>query len=351
MRHHLALVVCLAFTGSIAHAAPARPGKVTKKSKAKPKAKAKVAPPVEDRDDDDDDDTADADADEAPRLTKPKRSKHKRARTVQAREEVEDDSDHESERIATRVEPTADDDLAEPVDAPVRVTRTATKARPKQWHVAFGPYLWASAVDANVSVGPASVSAGVDFMDIQRNARYGVPVIAEARYGRFAIYGDLLYGVVGLNGAKEVGPVMVTVGGNVSSLMVDGAAGYTLAGGEQSLLSVEARTGVRYQRTSISGTVDVSGADVSPPTHVDAAADLIAGAHVVLRPSKRFAFSGTIDLGVAGSSTNTWSATTDASVRLGSHVLLSLGWKTLTTERPNVSITMHGPRAAVQLLF
>lgn len=365
MRHLLALVACLAFTGSLAHAAPGRQagrhGKVGKKAKHK----AKVAPPAEQPDAsdeeraaaDDNNDTADADDEsEAPRRMK--RSKHKRARTVHAREAAERDSD----RIAFRGEAiddegvvdnqdAVDDDRAKDQGPPVRLRKAAQTTRTKNWHVAIGPYLWASSVDANVSLGPASVSSGVDFFEVQRHARYGAEVLAEARYGRFSIYGDVMYGVVAVDGAKEIGPLMVTLNGTASSLMVDGTAGYLLAGGDQSLLSLEARAGVRYQRTAIAGSVNVAGADVSPPKYVDAAADALAGAHVVVRPFRRLSFSGTFDLGVFGESTSTWSASADASVRVIKHVLLSLGWRTLTTERTNVSIVMHGPRAAVQLMF
>jgi len=365
MRHSLALVACLAFTGSLAHAAPGRPagrhGKVGKKAKHK----ARVAPPAdrpEAGDEErsaaaDDHDTADADDEsEAPRRTK--RSKHKRARTVHAREEAEGDGN----RVAVRSEATDDEDVvanqgavdderAQVLDPPVRLHEAARTARTKNWHVAIGPYLWASSVDANVSLGPSSVSSGVDFFEIQRHARYGVEMLADARYGRFSLHGDLMYGVVALDGAKEVGPLMVTLNGTASSLLVDGTAGYLLAGGEQSVLSLEARAGVRYQRTAIAGSVDVAGAVVAAPKYGDAAADALAGAHVVVRPLRRVHLSGTFDLGVLGASTSTWSASADAGVRVSKYVLLSLGWRTLTTERTNVSIVMHGPRAAVQLMF
>lgn len=358
MRHYLALVACLAFTGSIAHAAPdrqaARHGKKAKKKVKAPPVELDASDEERDDDEDDDNDTTVADDDEeseAPRRMK--RPKHKRARAV-AREEAESDShrvafrDNDEVRVVDEDEDEIDDDRAE---APVKLRETAKKAPPKQWHVAIGPYLWASAVDANVSLGPASVSSGVDFFEITRHARYGAEVLAEARYGRFSIYGDLMYGIVDLGGAKEVGPLMVTLEGSASSLLIDGTAGYMITGGGQSLLSLEARTGVRYQRTAISGSVNVAGNEVSPTKHVDAAADMLAGAHVIVRPFRRFALSGTVDLGVVGVSASTWSASADASVRVAKHVLLSLGWRTLTTERTNVSIVMHGPRAAVQLMF
>jgi hypothetical protein len=231
------------------------------------------------------------------------------------------------------------------------VDHEEAKPRAKDWHVAIGPYLWASSVDADVSLGSASVSSGVDFLTLKRHARYGIEMLGEARYGRYSIYGDVLYGVVDVDADKTVGPLMVTLDGSASSLLIDGIAGYLLGGGEQEWLSLEARSGVRYQRTAISGSVNVAGADVSPAAQINAAADALAGAQVTVRPAAWFAVSGTFDMGVFGDSTATWSAATDASVRITSHARLSLGWRTLTTERPHVSIVMHGPRAAFQLVF
>lgn len=307
MRHRLALVACLVFTGSIVQPASAERGdrrsKVSKKAKREgKKAKRQV---------------------EVARL--------------EAREHeiyVHD----------------GDDDRDPRIDRPARRTR-AKRARPKAWHVAVGPYLWAASVDANLSLGTASASTGVDFMEIKRHARYGIPVLAEVRYRRFAIYADLMYGVVALDGDREVGPFQVKLDGTVRSLMIDSAAGYRVAGDPQSTLSLEARVGLRYQRTAVAGSVNVAGANVSNPHYVDAAADAVVGAQVVARPWRPITVGGTFDLGVYGVSTRTWSAAADATWRVSNRVQLSLGWRTLTTQRPNVSIVMHGPRAALQLMF
>jgi hypothetical protein len=318
MRHHLALVALLAFTGSIAYAGPGR--------RAGKKPKPIIVLEAEEEDDEED-------------------TSHKRALggTSRGDDDDEDEEDDEDEDdVAT----------AEPADeAEVDVIEVATPKKAKDWHIAIGPYLWASAVDADVSLGDASISAGVDFIDVTRHAKYGIEVLAEARYGRFAIYTDFMYGVVGVGGGTDVGPLMVTLEGTASSLLVDGLAGYRVFGSERSLVSFEARAGVRYQRTEISGAVNVAGTDVSPSTYIDAAADALAGAHAVLRPHWRFYVSGEIDHGVFGASTKTWSATADAGVNITRRVQLSVGWRTLTTSRTNVSIVMHGPRAALQFLF
>jgi len=220
------------------------------------------------------------------------------------------------------------------------------------WEVAIGPYLWASAVDANVSLG-GPVAAGVDigFVPLVRHARYGAELLGEVRHGRFAVYGDLMYGAEAVNGSTSVASLMVTLSGSASSLLVDGAVGYEVLGDEDSVFSLEARAGIRYQRTEVDGEVDVAGITVQSPPAVDDGSDLVAGARAVLRPAHWLFFSGVFDYGVAGASDRTWSATADANLRVSSHFLVSAGWRTLTMDRSLVSLTMQGPRAAVQLVF
>jgi hypothetical protein len=314
MRHQpLALLACLAITATVAEA---RPGRHRHHKANKPKP-VKVDVPVE---------AAQIDIDAGDLATAAT------AHLTAARED---------ERIEIADE---DIDEAEPV-LHVRARR------PRDWHVAIGPYLWASSVDANVSLGDQSVGTGIDFIDIQRHAKYGIELQGEARYRRFAVTGDFMYGVVGVDGKRDVGPLMVTVGGEASSMLVDGFAGYTLWGGTSSVFSIEARAGVRYQRTAISGSVVVEGNTVASPSTVDAAADGLAGTRVFVRPWRWLYASAAFDTRVAGASTKNWSASTDASVQITKRLLLSVGWRTLTTERANVSLTMHGPRAALQLLF
>jgi hypothetical protein len=224
-------------------------------------------------------------------------------------------------------------------------------AGPRDWHLAIGPYVWASSVDANVSLGSANVGSSVDFLQTTQHAKFGAELLADARYHRLSFSGDLMYGVVGLEGGNTVGPLMVTVNGTASSLLVDGYAGYQLAGDEHSVLGFEARAGIRYQRTAVAGAVGLDGMPVASPGLVDAGRDILAAGRLFVRPSSRFFLTATGDVGVVGSSSSTWSASADASVRLGSRVLLSLGYRTLTIERAHMSMVMHGPRAALQLLF
>ncbi len=45
----------------------------------------------------------------------------------------------------------------------------------------------------------------------------------------------------------SVASVMVTLNGNASSLLVDGAASYEVIGNEDALFSLEARAGIRHR--------------------------------------------------------------------------------------------------------
>ncbi|MGE5186233.1 MAG: hypothetical protein ACM31C_29465 [Acidobacteriota bacterium] len=243
------------------------------------------------------------------------------------------------------------DDPAEPRDLPVAVHEQVAPRAASEWHLAIGPDAWASSVEAKVSLGSQTVTTGIDFMQVEQHVRYGVPLLAEARYGRLSLVTDFTYGVVDIAGARDVGPLMVSVNGTASSLQVDGLAGYRVTGDDHSLLALEARGGVRYQRTSITASLGVDGSPATSFASITGGADALAGARVLVRPLDWLSFSAAADAGVFGTSTTTWSASADTSVRFASRVLLSVGWRTLTTDSASVSVVMHGPRAALQLVF
>jgi hypothetical protein len=133
--------------------------------------------------------------------------------------------------------------------------------------------------------------------------------------------------------------------------MVDSAVSYEVIGTDAAPLSLEARSGVRYQRTAIQGELEAAGIMVQTPELVDSAADLVVGARAVVRPTHWLQLAGVFDVGVIGDSDSTWSAALDASVHVSSRLLLTAGWRSLTTHRSSVNITMQGPRMALQFLF
>ena len=336
LAQHVAIAVALTLTGSVATAKPRRDVRPNDELVGTAARHVEFTAP-----DDEDDDEAEAEA--TRRLDRASRKRAERAREIDEDDDDEDDDDDGDDRVARA------DDAGERDEVDIAVTKRARRAN--DWTVAVGPYFWLSSVDAKVSFGEASVGAGVDFFDITRHAKYGAELLAEARYGRWSLAADAMYGVIGLAANKEVGPLMVGLDGTASSLLVDGNLGFRLAGGDHTWFSVDARAGLRYQRISISGKVDVAGAEVVDTTHSDYGADALAGARASVRPFRRLSLTGVVDKGVAGMSTETWSASADANVRITSHVLLTAGYRTLLIDRAHVAMTMHGPRFSLQFLF
>ena len=321
----LVVAIGLVVGWSTVHAAPAHGARRHKKAKRPVESRAST--PAEDTPD-----AADATAAKTEAKTEAKTDTKV---AFESRAAVSDDSDEKD----------ADKDTA-------RLEKVAPAPANHGWQLSIGPYLWASSVDANVSLG-GSTSTGVDigFIPLERHARYGAEVLAEVRYGRFAISGDLMYGTAAVTGSTSIASAMVTLNGNASSLLVDGAANYQVIGDQDALFSLEARAGVRYQRTAVGGDVSLAGAMLKIPDAVDGGSDVLVGARAVVRPTHRFFLSGMFDVGVAGVSNNTWSVTADAGLRVSSHFLVMAGWRTLTMERSLVSLALHGPRVAVQLVF
>lgn len=371
MRHLarlISIVACLAVTTSVADAAPRRGhhtrvvkkkhrGKVfarvetrasdddsTDEDDAKPRRKARAHEQAR-HDDDDDVRIVDDERDDEKREDEDDKADKKRHKTasLEAEDEAIDEAADEDQADE------ADEEETDEVEAPLTLHKGAP--RKKDWSIAIGPYLWASSVQANVSLGSASVAAGVDFIDIQKHAKFGVPILGEARYRKLSVIGDVTYGVVALNGAREVGPFMVSVDGTAQSLMADGTAGYMVGGNDQSKVAIDARVGIRYQRTVVNAQVGLNENMLTPPPIVTSSKDALVGARVFVRPSKRFFVTGSGDVGVFGDSALTWSAAIDASVHAGKYVLVSAGWRTMTTDSPNLSLVMHGPRFAVQATF
>jgi len=219
------------------------------------------------------------------------------------------------------------------------------------WRFAIGPYVWASSVQADVSFGPIAFGVDIGFISLVKHMRYGAEATVAARYRRFGVYGDITYGAAAVSASKQILGVMTTLTGNAGTLMLDSAIGYEALGGDDAWFSLEARSGVRYQRTSINGELSAAGFKVSTPDFVDSAADFVIGARGVLRPIHAIELAGAFDVGVAGESNSTWSATIDAGLHVTKNVLVTAGWRTLAVHRARVNLELSGPRAALQYQF
>jgi hypothetical protein len=160
-----------------------------------------------------------------------------------------------------------------------------------------------------------------------------------------------MYGAAAFDGSKEMLTRMTSVNANVGTLLLDYASSYQLLGDDSTMIALEARSGIRYQRTTIQGEVGGLGMMRKTPDIVDAGADVVVGARAVVRPMPSVELVGTFDVGIGGVSDSTSSKSLDATVRVSKSLSLTGGWRSLTMQRSLVNISLSGPRAALQYLF
>jgi hypothetical protein len=264
--------------------------------------------------------------------------------------------------LAFRDSDDAPDEIVMPDDvAPPATLETSVKPpgltppSSHDWHVAIGPDAWVPGfVDAKLP-GGSSVSGGLGgggggSSPVQPHIRFALPLIGEARYHRFSLVVDVLYGAVGVDGGGAEGPVMVTLDGAASYLELDSFLGYRLVGDSRSPFAIELRGGLRYQRAVVAASVGASGNTVASVGLVDATAEALAGARAFVRPWQRLYFSADADVGLFGSN-STWSASAAANLQIGSHVLVSLGARAMSTNVLGIDLVMYGPRAMVEATF
>jgi hypothetical protein len=153
---------------------------------------------------------------------------------------------------------------------------------------------------------------------------------------------------VPVGGWAEIASVRTSITAKAGSLWPASAASYELIGADGAPLSLDARSRVRDQRTTIAGEL---GFRRKTPELVGAAADVVLAARAALRPTHSLLPAGAFDVGVAGASDSTWPTTLDAGLRVSRTVSLTAGWGSLTTHRLSVITQLRGPRVALQFVF
>lgn len=97
------------------------------------------------------------------------------------------------------------------------------------WTFSVAPYFWAAGLSGQVSqFGLPVIDVDSSFSDILDNLDFAAMAIAEARYQRFSVFGDLMYVKVSADSATPLGIVATSV--DVSSETFAGliGAGYSV---------------------------------------------------------------------------------------------------------------------------
>ncbi|RNJ45842.1 hypothetical protein B5V01_11175 [Mesorhizobium erdmanii] len=88
--------------------------------------------------------------------------------------------------------------LAHPAGAADLVSPVTPELRPVEteqgWTFAVAPYFWGAGLSGDVAqFGLPTVEVDSDFSDILKNLDFAAMAVAEARYDRYSIFGDLMY--------------------------------------------------------------------------------------------------------------------------------------------------------------
>jgi hypothetical protein len=151
-------------------------------------------------------------------------------------------------------------------------------APPSPWTVTFTPYGWMPALNGDVTVKGRPVNVDVDAFEVLGHLD-AAPWMsyAEARRGPLALYNDIVYAKLGVDGSVSRSVRGLTVGANAdvdfSETIIELGAAYEVArwhsGGSIGSTAIDLLAGARYWHQELSlkfgltGTLDLNGVVVS----------------------------------------------------------------------------------------
>lgn len=155
-------------------------------------------------------------------------------------------------------------------------------ARP--WTLSFTPYSWLAGLNGDVTVKGRTADIDVGPFEVLEHLD-GVPWMsyAEARSGRFALYGDIVFAPlgIGISRARSFGGLTLdaALGLDVEQLIVEAGAAYEIARlGSSTALDMMA--GARYWRQeasinlALTATLDMAGLTLSGTRAIARAGDI-----------------------------------------------------------------------------
>ena len=146
--------------------------------------------------------------------------------------------------------------LAFPASAADVISATAPEPTPvleDRWTFSVTPYFWAAGISGDTKqFGLPEIEIDSSFSDILDNLDFAAMAIAEARYGRFSVYGDLIYTKLGAESATPHGILATDVEVTSTTFAGLAAAGYSVLEGPSGRLDVVGGVRVWSVETEIS---------------------------------------------------------------------------------------------------
>jgi hypothetical protein len=139
-------------------------------------------------------------------------------------------------------------DIAQPVLVP-----EAKPVDDSGWTFAASPYFWGASMSGNVGqFGLPAIHLESDFSDILKDLDFAFMAIAEARNGRFSIFGDVIYTRISTGSDTPFGIAAESVDLTSETFTGLAGAGYSVLQDERSNLDLVAGFRVWHASTDIS---------------------------------------------------------------------------------------------------
>jgi hypothetical protein len=221
-----------------------------------------------------------------------------------------------------------------------------TEAQTDGWQWSVTPYLWATAIDGELSAGERSAPVFLSFADAADNLTGAVSFHAEASRGKWGVLTDLTF--IRLSSSTDFTLAGRTIQGQVEldNVIFEIGGSY--------LLNQEARVGVigGLRTYTLAPTLDFRGpnAGVTPIDASPTSPNAFVG--VIFRPrlNDKWTLIGRADIG-AGDADFTWSAVVGLEVNVVSWGAIQFGYKGLGIDAAGDDIvsdyqmTHYGPIA------
>jgi hypothetical protein len=259
------------------------------------------------------------------------------------------------------------------VGSPVAAEDAAPESAP--WQLSVTPYLWALALDGDVTVKGIKSSPDVSFSDILDNLNGAAMLELELRKGRFGLLSDTIYANLEDDAATGEDRIRIKAAAN---MLIQGLAGtyrlgtWQLADFAQAgplSVTVDPYAGIRYTYldTELKGRLDLPDLGVNARRTTEKSknwVDPIVGLRTIWTLGERLSLTAAGDFG--GTSTNSnysWQAvgvvgyrfglfgTNDANVVAGYRALHQKYEDGDGRSRFDWDVTLHGPIAGLTISF
>jgi len=186
------------------------------------------------------------------------------------------------------------------------------------WKFALSPYMWATSLKGDSTIGAVKSDIDLEFKDIWDNLNVAGMVDFRAERGRWAVQTNLLY--ANLEADKRVGASKIDV---ENTLSIAELTGHYLVTDDLQLLA-----GARYYDIDLD--IDVTGAVLFSAGGDESWVDPIVGAVYAIPLNDRFSLKVRGDVGGFGAGSDlSWQAWGLLECRLGKRSSIALGYRHL----------------------